>query len=115
LTTTTGSTTTTTGAAAAAGKLCRAGPSNSRPAAGDPLAIYILSNQANMPVAITVGYKTGDVTYPQPGQPAQTTDSSGAANFGITVAQGSRDYPVVVQVTVGDVTDECETHFTPSS
>jgi hypothetical protein len=112
-TSTVGPTTTTTQAPAR--QLCRAAPSDYRPAAHDRLAIYVLSNQPNTSVAITVGYKTGEVLYPPLDQPGQATDSSGGTVFGITVAEGSQDYPVVVQVTIGEVTDECETHFTPTS
>ncbi|HZT67141.1 MAG TPA: hypothetical protein VFA11_15235 [Acidimicrobiales bacterium] len=112
-TTTSSSSTTTT--LAAASKMCRVAPSNARPAAGETIAVYVVSNQPNAPVSITVAYKTGDVTYPQSGQPAKTTDTSGSANFSFTVAQGSRDYPVVVEVNLAGGSDVCETHFTPTS
>ncbi|HET9731204.1 MAG TPA: hypothetical protein VFP54_00890 [Acidimicrobiales bacterium] len=88
------------------------------PAAGTPETVYIASTSARTPVSLTVYYKTSPSSgtpYPAPGSPGVTTNSTGQAQFTFVVSANSANYPVIVEVNVGHVADECETHFTPST
>lgn len=107
-----GATTTTT---VASGAYCRATVSETKPAAGSNETVTVTSTLANKDVLVVVHYRTGDVTFPSQGQPPFMTDASGRIMFNFTVSQGSKDYPVIVDVSVGNQAATCETNFRPSS
>lgn len=110
-TTPVGSTNTT----APSGAYCRATASEPKPAAGSNQTVTVTSTLANKDVVVVVHYRTGDVTFPSQGQPPFMTDASGRILVTFSVSQGSKDYPVIVDVNVGGPEAICETNFRPSS
>lgn len=111
------SSTSTTTASNARGTYCTARVSDPSPPAGNSETVTIDSTSSRAPVTVKVFYQSppGPQSYPQAGQPPVTTDASGRAAITFTVAQGSKDYPVVVEVNLASNPDACETHFVPSS
>ncbi|GAC1530265.1 MAG: hypothetical protein NVS3B12_04600 [Acidimicrobiales bacterium] len=89
--------------------------SEPKPAAGSNQTVTVMSTLANKDVVVVVHYRTGDVTFPSQGQPAFMTDASGRILVTFSVNQGSKDYPVIVDVNVGGPEAVCETNFRPSS
>ncbi|GAC1593417.1 MAG: hypothetical protein NVS3B21_14430 [Acidimicrobiales bacterium] len=89
--------------------------SEPKPAAGSTQTVTVTSTLPNKDVVVVVHYRSGDVTFPSQGQPPFMTDASGRIMVNFTVNQGSKDYPVIVDVTVGGQAAACETNFRPSS
>ena len=94
---------------------CRAAVTDPRPAAGAQETVNITSTLPGHEVTLVVHYRTGDLTFPAKGQPPFTTDASGKITVNFDVSQGSKDYPVIVDVTFSGSAATCETNFRPAT
>ena len=104
----------TTSTSVPAQSYCAATVTSPHPAAGASETVNINSTLPDKDVTLVVHYRTGDVMFPASGQTGFKTDAAGHLGVSFTVSQGSKDYPVIVDVTVGTNTT-CETNFRPSS
>lgn len=94
---------------------CRAAVTDARPPAGTKDTVNITSTLPAHDVTLVLHYRTGDVTFPAAGQAAFSTDATGKLSVTFDVSQGSKDYPVIVDVAVGGAAASCETNFRPTS
>lgn len=94
---------------------CRAAVTDARPPAGAKDTVNITSTLPGHDVTLVLHYRTSDVTFPAAGQAPFTTDATGKLSVTFDVSQGSKDYPVIIDVAVGGAAASCETNFRPTS